>query len=115
MEARVNLDPNYCSVCDGDTSNNIWFQPGPPGYPGKCKLDLMTYGQVHRVLQRVPCAKRDLLRITTDQCLVRLANSTPLIVPDQEDNRIAQQRLLRNSLPYYTVLRGNVGGDPGHS
>ena len=114
MGARVNLDPNFCTVCDGDTSNNIWFQPGPPGYPGKCKLDLMTYGQVHRVLQRVPCAKRDLLRITTDQCLIRLANTTPLIVPPQEDNRVAQQRLLRNSLPYYTVLRGNTGGDPGH-
>lgn len=115
MQNDVNINPNGCTVCGGDTSNNIWYQPGPPGHPGKCKLDLMTYEQVYKVLQRVPIAKRDLLRITTDQILIRLANTTAIIVPIQEDDRIAQKRLLANSLPYYTVLRGNVDGTPGNS
>jgi hypothetical protein len=106
----VNLNPNGCTVCTGDTSNNIWVQPGPPGYPGKCKLDLLTYEQVYCVLQRVPCAKADLLKITSDQCLVNLANSTQLVVPEKEDNAIAASRLMRNSLPYYTVFRGNTDG-----
>lgn len=112
MGSKVNLNPNGCTVCTGSTSGNIWFQPGPPGYPGKCKLDLMTYEQVFRVLQRVPCAKAHLLRITTDECLVRLANHTKLVMPPQEASQMVERRLNANSLPYYTVLRGNTDGTP---
>src|SRR5574343_1539119 len=64
MSDAVNLNPSECTVMDGDTRNNIWYEPSAPGFPGKCKLDLMTYEQVYAVLVRVPCAKADLLRIT---------------------------------------------------
>lgn len=112
MNTKVNLDPNCCTVCTGDTECNIWFEPGPPGYPGKCKLDLMTYEQVHRVLQRVPYAKAQLLKITSDECLIRLANNTKLIVPPQEASQLVERRLNANTIPYYTVLRGNTDGTP---
>lgn len=112
MLDAVNLNPNDCTVCNGDTSDNIWFRPGPPGYPGKCKLDLLTYDQVHAVLSRVPCAKDHLLRITSDPCLIRLANTTRLRVAEIESNKMATDRINANTLPYYTVLRGNVDGTP---
>lgn len=115
MGSKVNLDPNGCTVCTGDTYGNIWFQPGPPGFPGKCKLDLMTFEQVYRVLQRVPCARQHLLRITDDECLVRLAQTTKLVVPPQEASQLVERRLNANSLPYYTLLRGNVDGTPNKS
>lgn len=108
----MNLSPNTCTVCTGDTNQNIWFDPGPPGFPGKCKLDLLTYEQVHRVLQRVPCARSHLLKITDDECLVRLAKTTKLVVPPCEDALLVQRKLNANSLPYYTVIRGNVDGTP---
>jgi hypothetical protein len=111
MSDAVNLDPNNCTVCNGDTSNNIWFAPGPPGFPGKCKLDLMTYDQVYAVLSRVPCAKAHLLKITSDPCLVRLANNTKLRVTEIDSNKAATDRINANTLPYYTVFRGNVGGN----
>jgi hypothetical protein len=97
-------------VCTGDTCNNIWFQPGPPGYPGKCKLDLLTYSDVFAVLQRSPFAKADLLRITSDACLIRLAETTELCQDEKEANRIAEDRINEGTLPYYTLFRGNVDG-----
>ena len=109
---RVNLDPVNCTVCNGNTECNIWFEPGPPGHAGKCKLDNLTYEQDWLVLSRVPEAKKDLLRITSDPCLVRLANTTKLRVPEIEDNKRAADRINANTLPYYTVLRGNVDGTP---
>jgi len=115
MQDVVNANPYSSTVCDRNTSNNIWFQSDQPGFPGRCKLDLLTYSQVHRVLQRVPRAKRDLLNITTNQNLIRLANTTPIIIPPQEDNLKAQRSILKNSLPYYTVLKGNTDGTPGNS
>ncbi len=106
----VNLSPNTCTVCTGDTQNNIWFQPGPPGYPGKCKLDLLTYSDVFAVLQRVPCARVDLLRITSDACLIKLAETTPLCQDEKEANAIAEKKINSNTLPFYTVFRGRIDG-----
>jgi hypothetical protein len=106
----VNPDPNNCTVCNGDTECNIWWEPGPPGFPGKCKLDHLTYEDVYWILSKVPQAKADLLRITTDECLIRLANTTKLIVPEKEANQLVAKRLHKNSLPYYTLFKGNVDG-----
>jgi hypothetical protein len=108
----VNLNHNHCTVCNGDTECNIWFEPGPPGHAGKCKLDLMTYEQVHAVLSRYPCAKAHLLRITSDPCLIRLANTTKLRMAEIESNKMCTDRINANTLPYYTVLRGNTDGTP---
>jgi hypothetical protein len=111
MSEPVNPRPNCCSVCTGDTSCNIWFEPGPPGFPGKCKLDLLTYDQVYAVLQRVPQAKADLMRITNDPCLLALARETSLIEPQADDDQRAADRINANPLPYYTFFRGNIYGD----
>lgn len=109
--APVNENPYGASVATGDKVNNIWWRPGPPGYPGSSPLDLMTYGQVAYVLRKNPRAKGDLLRITTDPCLIRLANSIDLTIPDDVDNGIAAKRLQANSLPFYTVFKGNPYGN----
>lgn len=102
-EDPVNPNAGRCTVCTGDCSNNIWFTPGPPGFPGKCKLDELTYDQVEFVLSKNPSAKRDLLRITTDPNLIRLANETKMVGSDQQDSERFAERLHRNSLPIYTV------------
>jgi len=97
-------------MCSGDKENNVWFQPGPPGFPGKCKLDEMTWGQVYMVLQRFPTAKEDLIRITHYRPLLTLAIQSNLIADPLDDDRIAQKRLQANSLPFYTHMRGNTDG-----
>lgn len=104
LEDPVNKDYNSCTVCTGDKSNNIWF------VNGKCKLDQLTYEQVQYILSRVPQAKKDLLRITTDPKLLDLANSTKPINQEALDDAAAVKRLHRNTLPFYTVLRGNLNG-----
>jgi hypothetical protein len=115
MDAPINPNHNCCTKCTGSTANNMFWQPGPPGYPGKCKLDLMTYGQLFAVLTRTPQARKDLLAITDDPTLVALANTTPVTESDWEDGARVMKRLGANSLPYYYVMRGNTGGDVGRS
>mgnify|MGYP001298665663 CR=1 FL=1 len=111
LEQDVNPNKNRCTMCSGDTSNNIWFQPGPPGYPGKCKLDEMTFEQVWIVLLRVPQAKKDLLRITENADLLTLASQTSLIQdPIEDDKKVDYLINKQNTLPYYTLLRGNIDG-----
>lgn len=106
----VNRTPYETTVANLDRSNNMFWREGPPGFPGSSPLDLMTYGQVAYILRRNPRAKADLLRITDDRCLVLLANSIALSIPDDVDNQIAVDRLQANSLPFYTVFKGNPGG-----
>lgn len=91
----------------------MFWEPGAPGFPGKCKLDLMTYSQVYAVLTRTPQAKKDLLKITDDPILRDMANRTPVTESDWEDGARVEKRLNANTLPYYYVLRGNTGGDVG--
>ncbi len=110
----VNPEPNCSTKCNLDTRDNIWYVSDQPGYDCKCKLDQMTYGQVIDVLEHVPYSARALMRITDDPCLLLLARTIKLILPEQEDNAIAANRINKNTLPYYTLFRGNTGGDPGH-
>lgn len=109
----VNHDPVCTTKCNLNKTNNIWYVPDQPGYDCKCKLDQMTYGQVIRVLESVPYAARQLAAITDDPCLLMLSRTIKLKIPEQEDDAIAQNRINRNTLPYYTLFRGNTGGDPG--
>lgn len=109
----VNPEPNCTTKCNLNRTNNMWFVPDNPGFDCKCKLDNMTYGQVIRVLETVPYSAKQLMAITDDQCLLMLARTVKIIVPEQEDDAIAEKRINRNTLPYYTVFRGNTGGDPG--
>ncbi len=105
--------PQCPTKCNGDTRDNIWMVSDQPGYDCKCKLDVMTYEQVIEVLERVPYANVQLAKITDDECLLRLAREIKLRIPVQEDNQIAVSRLTKNTLPFYTLFRGNTGGDAG--
>lgn len=114
MEQEVNPNKNCCTVCSGgpeDNKKNIWFQCRAPGFAGRCILDEMTYQQVYDVLLRSPSASRDLQRITKDPKLLSLAREVKLEMTDQEDAEQAAKLINANSLPYYTVMRGNTGGD----
>jgi len=93
----------------------MFWEIAAPGYPGKCKLDLMTYGQVYAVLTRTSQAKKDLLRITDDPNLIALANTTPVVESDWDDSARVMKRLEANSLPMYYVLHGNFDGTPGRT
>lgn len=105
----VNPNPYYTTVCTGNPVNNMWAEKLNTGYGYRCRLDLMTYEEVWIVLTRVPKAKEDLLKITNDPCLIKLANETKLLVPEKEENDQLQHKM-NNSLPYYRLFRGNIDG-----
>lgn len=106
LEDNVNDNYQTCTVCTGSTANNIFF------VDGQCRLDQMTYEQVWLVLKRVPGAADHLRRITSDPKLIRMANETKTLAQDQAEEQAAHDRINKgpNSLPFYTVLRGNSGG-----
>lgn len=111
LSQDVNPNKNCCTKCTGDTKCNIWFQLRAPGYPGRCILDELTYDQVYEVLRRNPNAARDLMRITTDPKLLSLAREVKLTESPQDDDARAEKLIDKNTLPYYTVMKGNTGGD----
>lgn len=104
LDDDVNPCYQTCTVCTGDKANNIWY------VNGQCRLDQLTYAQVYYILQKVPRAKEDLIRITNDPNLIRLANETKPINQDEIDDRRAEKLINGNTLPFYTVLRGNTDG-----
>lgn len=107
----VNPNKNCCTMCSGNIIvPNIWFQPGPAGFPGRCILDELTFEQVWFVLLRNPDAKKDLLRITADPDLIELANQTQLARDPLEDDLRATNLINKgpNSLPFYTLFRGRL-------
>ena len=108
----VNKHKNRCTMCTGDTANNIWFVPRAVGYPGRCILDELTYDDVYRVLLKNPNAAKDLARVTDNPKLLSLAREVKPLVDPLDDDKIMANRLHANSLPFYTVLRGNSDGTP---
>lgn len=107
---RVNPDATKCTLCTGDKTNNIFYVPRAAGYPWRCVLDELTYEQVASVIQRVPGAKEDLMRITDDPILLAMARDLELVESPIEENERMRKRLHANSLPMYTVLKGNIDG-----
>jgi hypothetical protein len=101
---KCNCEDPSKTLCTGDTSKNIWYQGG------KCKLDQLTYSTVIYILSRNRNAKADLLRITSDPCLIQIANRTGLVVPTIEDSARVEARLNNpaQTLPFYTLFRGNL-------
>ena len=111
LTAPVNPDKNECTVCTLDTSDNLWFLPRAPGYPGRCVLDELTYDDVYQVLLRNPNAAADLARITDDCKLLALSREVKVEQDPLEDDKRFADNINRNTLPYYTQFAGNVGGD----
>ena len=105
------------TVCTGDHTNNIFWREGAPGYPGQCILDQMDFEQVFIVLQRVPNAGDHIRRITNNQKLLTLANEVPIAGSEQADDQKAADLInkgrgpISNTIPYYTVMFGNTGGN----
>jgi len=110
MSNLVNQEKNCCSVCTGDVRCNMFFQDRAAGFPGRCILDEMTYEQVWNILLRNPNAKGDLMKITSDPILLSLARESGLIESDQTADERAAKRINANTLPFYTSMRGNIGG-----
>lgn len=109
-DTLANPDPTRCTLCTGDTTNNVFFAPRAPGYPGRCLLDELTYEQISLTLQKVPKAKADLERITDDQILLKMARDSKLVESPLDEDERMRKRLHENSLPFYTVLKGNIDG-----
>jgi hypothetical protein len=112
MTDDVNPIYQVCSVCDGDKSDpcNVWY------VNGVCKLDQLTYDQVWAVLERVPRAKADLMKITTDPTLLSLARDAKLVSDEIESDEAASDLINKGrgsgagTLPYYTLIKGNSDG-----
>lgn len=103
-----------CTKCDRDTKNNVWLERGPfPGddlRPGICLLDTMQPYQVIYVLEHDWRAQKDLLRVTSCEYLLYLANNVTLL-PTQELVDMEQNFLNRanqkEAYPFYGVFAGN--------
>lgn len=97
--------PAPVSKCNGDKSNNIFF------FCGICYLDQLECDQIQYILEHIPVAKKDLLRITNDPELVFLANNIQLIRDDPPESLpIAKLVNGKGTLPFYSVFRGVIDG-----
>jgi hypothetical protein len=112
MTYPINMcEPCHCggtapSLCTGDTNCNLWFEQG------RCTLDQLTYEQVQFILMRNPHAKADLLRITNDPTLVRMAEEIGLFKDEIEDDKVPYDMVNnpKHTLPFYTLFRGSIDG-----
>jgi hypothetical protein len=98
------------TYCDRDRVNNVWVEGADEnGEGGVCLLDTMNEAQVVYVLQRDETARRDLLRVTSDEQLLELANTVPRL-PVEEPGDVLQRETNHNSdpnsLPFYNQFRG---------
>lgn len=109
LTEKVNPYPNDCTMCNLVTACNMFYIE-QPGYEGRCILDEMTFEDVLRILSRNPAAREHMLRITSDPCLVKMAQLTDVVIPIAEQDQ-AFMRRINNSIPFYTLFRGNMGGD----
>ena len=109
MTIHEELDPendiDACtrpSLCDGDTTNNQWFEGNV------CLLDSLSSDQVIYSIQRNPVARVDLKRVTTCPELLELLDRVPLL-PTTEESDLEQRRFNQgDSLPFYNLFRGNL-------
>ena len=89
--------------------NNCWVEGvvSETGEGGICLLDTMTEAQIIYTLQRDERARADLLRVTSDEYLLGLANSVPRLSTTRGGD-VLQQQMNRNatSLPFYNQFRG---------
>lgn len=105
---KVNPLPNQCTLCDLNKECNIFYEEQPGG--GRCILDEMTFEHVITILSRNPHAKEHMLKITSDPCLIKLANQIELVRPPQEQSHDLMRKL-NESIPFYTLYKGNVNGN----
>lgn len=97
------------TFCDRDRKNNVWVEGAVDenGNGGICMLDTMTRAQVISVIEADDVARADLKRVTSDPCLLELANNVQKL-PTEEPGDTLQRELGRqaDSIPFYSVFRG---------
>lgn len=105
MSDETNCDNDcdtHVSLCDGDTTDNCWIEDGV------CMLDNLCKEQVVYILQRNERARRDLLRVTTCEELLDLANTIPSLPTERDDDKLMRTFNTGDCLPQYTVYGGNT-------
>lgn len=109
MTCDVNeVEVPVSTLCDRDRVNNVWVEGADEnGEGGICLLDTMSEPQVIYVLQRDVKARADLCRVTSDEQLLELAVTVPLLSKGRFGDEI-QKEVNRDasSLPFYSVFRG---------
>lgn len=90
------------TLCDGDTTNNYWFEGGV------CQLDRITKSQFINSIQRSPQARRDLPKITSCFEMLQLLEEVPLLSTVQEDDAQQSEFNRGDCLPFNTIYRGNL-------
>lgn len=101
--------PQPKTFCDRDRKNNVWVEGvvDENGNGGICMLDTMTRAQVISVLECDEVARADLKRVTSDPCLLELANTIPRLSTEEPVDTL-QKELGRqaDSIPFYTIFQG---------
>jgi hypothetical protein len=95
--------------CDRNIVNNVWVEgvvDPAKGKRGICMLDSMSVDQIIYVLQHDPRAREDLPKVTSDQEVLGLLTTVPLLGAPSVESKL-QRQSARTGLPYYTVFRGN--------
>lgn len=98
-----------CTYCDLDRKNNVWVEgvQDENGNGGICMLDTMTEAQIVGVIQCNDRARADLLKVTSDPCLRKLAETVPRLSTLEPADQLQQEtNRHKDSIPFYTVFRG---------
>jgi len=96
------------TFCDLNVVNNVWVEgivDLAAGNRGLCMLDSLTLDQVIYILEHDPRAREDLLKVTSNEELRRLATEVPLL-PREDQADVEQHRQVAAGLPFYTIFAG---------
>jgi len=109
-EGTVSGSATPTTYCDRDRVDNVWVEgANVEGAGGICLLDTMTEPQIVGVLKVDERARADLLRVTSNQDLIDLANTVEPLPQDTEEERL-QATMNANdkpeSIPFYAIFRG---------
>ena len=107
--------PEPCTRCDlyVQGTQNVWVEKGPSPEDQKCigicMLDTMSDAQIIYVIEHDEKARQDLLTVTSDKHLLKLAKSVPRLPVVEETD--AEQALLNRpnepaQNPFYSIFRG---------
>ncbi len=96
-----------CTFCNGDRKDNVWVEgvTDVNGNGGICMLDSLTEQEIIGIIEVDDRARADLKRVTTDPTLLHLANTIPRL-PTTEEGDILQKQTNQNSIPFYSIFRG---------
>ena len=101
--------PRPKTFCDRDRKNNVWVEGvvDENGVGGICLLDNLDRGQVISILECDEVARADLKRVTSDPCLLELADTIQRLPTEEEGDKL-QRELGRqaDSIPFYSIFRG---------